>query len=1218
MPDPIDISLTAQFSAIAKSGLTAEVAATWDEELPRVPRLLVPVDVRAIVVPEDGSVERGGVGVRLYVDPDNPVEERQRAPAPFTDLKPRSRGVYLHWAMPDGLTRGRVDEEQLELNPLPDRWLVMRVEPGVRRTVRAWVLESDRARATALAAWSEPGPPVNGEEPGPGPAYIPSAELHAMAGGDPAWAAIFDNVVNRFAFHDDLTGLDGSAGTLAYVVAGWYSDPALDPLFLGDTESSFESVLDSLGWTFDDPRVSPAITKAVVKSISATALGLKSTLLMQRVAASDEDDGLLAPLKLFDRALEVTQKPEPWWPRQSLYHGVIYGVRPDGSGADERPPSSGVAAAIGATQVEGVAALLAARVGDNASTAERLQTAFGYGVLDAFDQPDGPTRLEEEMHAQAFASMPDGCITEFVRAGNAFGHLRPQRPQKIHVPLITENEELSGSMTTFDFVRGTRRDAMHLLLAKKEMARPEPAPDDLHFEEVERALPRYYFPADPVLVFRGLNRSLRHGYDGILEPDERLHCRISGGEMKSYAGLIRAADLLAAPLDHGGLPSECEELLREAIGQDPFAVEDIVTAAVEASGLGRDAVMTRISAERQLFLHGIAGIGDVAHLLPASVREGSDPSPMAVTRWRQAWVPLYLEWEVELSLEDSRARWRLGELDLEPAGDPEETEVVTLTGRSLLTSSPAKNLGDRVAKVLAEEEKLEGEGAIAEADEDLLRELAGAIGTSDIAGAGLEGLRENLLGFDRNVAWEEDGEDMVAPARPPRLLRAGSFRILRLRVVDGFGRVLELGTAALASEALHGKEADRYVLKPRVNAPTRLLARLVDGTTTRVPPAGSGGRFFEGEASIDQRPDHRSVSPIAGWLLPDHVDGALEVFDADGYPVGQLLHDPLSGGVTWEGAPGTPFPLGARPEEMIGNPSVAGMVAGLLRRDAVDRTRGAIGGKESCLSALLRVIDTTMWTIDPFGASGPEYLGMLIGRPVAIVRAVVKLDIKDDSSDYELGDDERAARAAAFAAFGGRSFEVRLGALTRSQDGLLGYFVDDDYAAFHPVHPQVLEDAIRSGPRTGYLGSMQESAEFHDDVDAQSEAIEQEYVSHDPTIDVLPARARMLTLLMVPDAAVHITSGIVPRKSLSLLREWIDDPLERILPSLRVGPVLVDPETIRMPKPVHLGDEQVWTRRDGATSWRDDPIVAATQEAIFPKGSAVAQEGYIRVRKEDA
>lgn len=1211
MPDgPIDISLTAQFSAIAKSGIAAEVAATWNEQLPRVPRLLVPVDVRALVVPKQATVERAGIGVRLYADADNPIEKGERAPAPFTDLDARPPGVYLHWAMPDGLTRGHVDDA-LNLRALPDRWLVMRVEPGPRRNVRGWVLDSDRARCTELSKWSEPGPLADNEKPEP---YIPPRDLHAMAGGDPAWAAIFDNVVNRFAFHDDLSEFETTDAQLAYVVAGWYSDPELDPLFLGDTESSFETVLSSLGWTLDDSRVSPAIMKTVVKSMAATALGLKSEMFMQRIATLPTDGlvSLLPPVLLGD-ALDVIQKPEPWWPRQSLYHGAIYGVRPDGEGTDERPAPNAVAMAVGTTQVEGTAALLASQVADGFGAAERLQTAFGYGILEAFGKHDGPTRLEEEMHAQAFASAPGGTITEFVRAGNPLEHLRKPRPQKIHVPLINESDELKESLLTFDFVLGTRRDAMHLLLAKQEMAREESVPDEVRIEEVTRALPRYYFPADPVVVLRGLNRSLRHGYDGVLEPDERLHCRISGSEIKSLAGLIRGADLLATPLNHGGIPTECEEMLREAILQDPFAADDVVATAVEATGLDREAVKLRVFAERQLFLHGVAGVGDVAHLLPASIREGIEPSPLAVTLWRQAWVPLYLEWEIEIALGGLHARWSLGELDLEPTGEATKGETIRLTGRSLLTSSSAKNLRDRINKVLTEEEKLEGEGLIAETDEDLLRELANAVGNSDLVGAGLDGLRESLLGFEGNVAWEGKGETTLAPKRPPRLLRAGSFKFLRARVVDAFGRTLEIEPGAVASEVLRSEKPDRYLLRPRINAHARLLARLIDGNTATVPPEGSNGRFFEGEASVDQRPKQTSISPIAGWLLPDHVDGALEVFDAQGYPVGQLLHEPLSGAVTWEGAPGTPSPLGELPERMIPNQSVAAMISGLLRRDAVDRTSGKIKD-EDCLSALLRVIDTTTWTIDPFGTSGPEYLGMLIGRPIAIVRAVVKLDIRDDSADYGLGDDARAKRAAAFASFTGCSFEVKLGALTRSQDGLLGYFVDDNYSQFHPVHPQVLRDAIKSGPRMGYLGSMEEAAQFHAEADKQSEEIEQAYVSHDPTIDITAGRARILTLLMVPDASVHVTSGILPRKSLSLLREWLDEPLKRILPSLRVGPVLVDPDTIRMPKPVYLGTDQLWTRRDSATSWRDDPIVAATQEAILPKGSAEAQEGYIRVR----
>lgn len=1220
MPNgPIDLSLTAQFSAIVKSGVSAEVAGTWNAELPRIPRLLVPVDLRALVI-ADETVEHAAVGVRIYPDQDYPVAEGERRLEPFTDFSEgRAPGVHLHWAMPDGLTHGRVvttNEEDgtstLELRPLPNRWLVMRVEPGVRRSVRAWVLEAERAQSGKLEEWVEPGPPPEPPASGP-PTLIRPGELTAMAGGDVAWAAIYDNVVDRFAFHDDLSDLTRRDLPLTYVVVGWYSIPDLDPLFLGDTAATFEQAMSDLGWTFDDPRVSGAMIDAVARSVAATTLGLKSTLLMPFVDQPDELFGI--PEELVEGVSGVTVKQEPWWPRQSLYHGTIYGVAPDGVGADERPETSAVTSAVAPGTVEGLAALLASEGDGDRSLSERLQTAFGYGLVEMLDEPDGPARLDEEMHARAFGSVGGGKITEFVRAGDPFLDIRPAPEERIHAELFA-GEQLDGSLA-FEFAPGGRRRAIEMLLAKRELAQSEHAPDVIRHVEVERSLPRYYHPTDPVVVIRGLDRSMRHGYDGVWEPDEKLHCRISGDEVKSHQAMVRGADILSAPLAHGGIPVECEELLREAVLNDPFALDDVATLATDLTGLPREAVTARLGAERQLFLHAVGRVGDVAHLLPASMREGTDPSPVAITRWRQAWVPLYLEWEIEVTLQDTLRGWVLGEIDLDRKGPIRSGRTVRISGRSLLTSSVAKNLVHRVIDVLQEEERLPDSGAIDASDEDALRRMVQGIRETDIVAAALEGVRMRMLGFDKDVTYDVLDGEILKPARPPRLLRAGQFRFVRARVVDAFGRVLDLDPEPIASEAIASDDAGIYLLRPRINAPARLLLRFIDGRSASPPEPGSDGRPFQGEASIDQRPDHGSVGPVAGWLLPDHVDGALEVFDAEGQPLGQLLHDPISGAVLWEGPPGSPWPMGASPEEMIPNPSVAALVSGLLRRDLAEALgRGSdIGG--SGLSALLRLIDTTMWTVDPFGSTGPEYLSMLVGRPIAVVRAAMSLEVKDDSNDYELDDEARDERAAVYRRFSGRRFDVRLGALTRSQDGLLAYFVDDDYSRCHPVHPNVLQEAVRSGPRTGYLGSLQEASDFHTHPEGQKLAIDHPYVSTRSTIEVSGATPRTLTLLMVPDASVHATSGILPRKSLTLLRDWIEAPLARVLPSLRVGPVLVDPETIRMPKPVHLGEEQVWSRRETETTWRHDPIVAATQEALFPKGSAVAQEGYIRIKGED-
>ena len=52
---------------------------------------------------------------------------------------------------------------------------------------------------------------------------------------------------------------------------------------------------------------------------------------------------------------------------------------------------------------------------------------------------------------------------------------------------------------------------------------------------------------------------------------------------------------------------------------------------------------------------------------------------------------------------------------------------------------------------------------------------------------------------------------------------------------------------------------------------------------------------------------------------------------------------------------------------------------------------------------------------------------------------------------------------------------------------------------------------------------------------------------------------------MNPQSALHITSGFLPQKQITLLREHWDVPVSKIAPTFKVGPVLVDPANIRMP-----------------------------------------------------
>jgi hypothetical protein len=100
---------------------------------------------------------------------------------------------------------------------------------------------------------------------------------------------------------------------------------------------------------------------------------------------------------------------------------------------------------------------------------------------------------------------------------------------------------------------------------------------------------------------------------------------------------------------------------------------------------------------------------------------------------------------------------------------------------------------------------------------------------------------------------------------------------------------------------------------------------------------------------------------------------------------------------------------------------------------------------------------------------------------------------------------------------------------------------------------------------------------------------------------------------MHPGGSVNLTSGILPRTAHALARDWVQPGLAKLAPSLRTGPLLIDPDKVRLPKVASFPAEQLFTRRDTPSSWRDDPILAATQAALLADTPPEVQEGWVRI-----
>ena len=267
--DPAQVraaQVTSRFSVLARTGLDVAALGTWDTDLLHEPRVLVPVDVQAYVVPAAGA--EPVLALPGPLSPGHTTDEDVvDGPPPFTPGAPRPAGVHLSWAMPDALQRGR-----LQTAAKQRRWArhgrVARPlgrAPGSRRgrARREHPAHGDQGLAAGRGGRRRPRPGQRGhgtlltQDPA---RQLAPGELTGTAGGSLTWTGSYDAAYSRFAWHDPLDDLAADpllggtlpggafAGSATYVVVGWYSTASLDPLDGVRTTDSLAERLAGLGW----------------------------------------------------------------------------------------------------------------------------------------------------------------------------------------------------------------------------------------------------------------------------------------------------------------------------------------------------------------------------------------------------------------------------------------------------------------------------------------------------------------------------------------------------------------------------------------------------------------------------------------------------------------------------------------------------------------------------------------------------------------------------------------------------------------------------------------------------------------------------------------------------------------------------------------------------------------------------------------------------------
>jgi hypothetical protein len=1294
----IDVALA------AAHGITERVISTWSPDLPRDPRVLVPIQVDALVVRREGG-EWALTEMQRPPSSVDSVSAGSLLPDPFKARpKGRNPGVYLHWSLPDALTSGtqaaasdasdssKASDANAVFPAVPDRWLVVRLSPSAahadRRVVKGWILQShdENPQKLDLDGWIEPGKP---------PAGVTNP-LTALGWGDLSWAGYFDNTENRLALYDDLSGTD--SGPLAYLVCGWYSDPALDPLGPANVTSltQFNAAMQKLGWTLPDGDLQQPKTAAASHVVAARMLGLPVNRLRASVQLNSFEnagDPSAQGLAGYDPTSGTYSTDGSWWPQMCLLHGAVVGIgwpnvgwegNPTGvwnpktldpsvvNDEPGGPPSAdGIRVALGDTVTEALARLVA--TGDNRPDETRILEAFQLNALTLLNEPDGAARVDALLHAREFGSVPGEQYTETIwQPPTSVNQAPPAQPPEpgqgifsryqdaanrkyAELPSGVMANRVSGGRSTLTVSKNTPVQAsremqiIHGTLAsvvsELGLYDPPPVPQPGKWIQVNRTRPRWFHPADPILLIAGGKASFKHK-PGSRSKDGLLYCRLTNDcvdELSSTAvsipgqtpqrPYIRGADLLERSIENGSVPPECTDLLNELAVVDPGSSTHGAASFGKANNL-TSAQITSVArsflVEQTVWQATRDPRVDHGPLISRSGISGRLPSTIAVTLPAKPWNPIRLDWAADyVPSANGLGDWALQEIDYEPQ-EVNLGATISLSGSSILTQGANNIVAKAITNALAQGANAGGSGittpgvpikhaskmaaayvanssnivtaqatqippggtGVPSVDRLPLDDIASALSDMDVLTGGLDDFITKLRG-----GYRGDGASAPtagAPAPDPLVqLRCGFLRVTRLRLVDGFGQFVELlapdgqfqPQAIIKSDpmSIDGHD-DLALLPPRLTSPMRLLFRFMDADDS-------------GKEAISDPEGGNQISPVCGYMMPDHLDSSLELFDTAGTNLG-FIRPQDDATVRWEEAPGEPATAGKDPTLTIPNAHAGGIASALVQWGIADA--GVEGEQDNALQAMLRVIDSTLWSVDPYGHSGDEHLALLVGHPVVIARARLTLELNEpiepDEANLTL-------------------VPVRLGALAHWQDGLFGYFVNDDYTRLYCSDAAAAALAREIGPGRGFLGPINSVPDQLTNFAANTgkNQVTHPYIDPSGAFLIRPNQSVDLTLLMEPHSVVSATSGLLPRKEIGLRRDWTTDALAKLSPTFRFGPMLVDPKSIRMPLPIDLNGTWSWDYRSDANSWSESPVTNATQDAILPPDPPSGTEGWLRL-----
>lgn len=401
-------------------------------------------------------------------------------------------------------------------------------------------------------------------------------------------------------------------------------------------------------------------------------------------------------------------------------------------------------------------------------------------------------------------------------------------------------------------------------------------------------------------------------------------------------------------------------------------------------------------------------------------------------------------------------------------------------------------------------------------------------------------------------------------------IRSGVFKLTTLNIIDTFGQKLAIPTTSvITTENMKGDAPYLVHLQPRIVQPARLLFRWLSANDTTM--------------EMNDMPDTQA---ICGWLVPNHLDEALVVFDADGKALGEIVASEAA--VMWVPALNSADAIY----------DITRIVNVHLQKTVVY----ILAQTPAYFNTLLETIANAQGNIDPNCYEAFTNRIFFVGQPIAIIRAFVGLEVMGETAIDQSWDALRTDFGRNHTRYTADvediRFPARLGKFEQLNDGLIGYWIEDHGSLTDTFYaPQ--SDLNANDQKIKTLANADDAA-FYLPLSIAGEPV-------------------FTTILMDPRANVHATSGILPAKVINIPPSAYSQALSQMEFTFLTAPIMMHTNVTEIPIPAEPGYTWSWLERQ-RNSWNvvnEDNIISPRSAAAF-SGPQRIVEGWLKLKKSNS